>query len=173
MARIGSPDQILRVNHAGERGAICIYRGQLLVSRLLHPACVAPLQDMLRHEQRHFLTFDQILRARGLRHCYALFFWATGGWILGIGTALLGEKAIWACTTAIESTVNAHLEHQLQFLGPRDAEILAAVESIRIDEQSHEDHARRSGGDARGVYVVLRIAIAGTTSLAIWLSTVL
>jgi ubiquinone biosynthesis monooxygenase Coq7 len=171
MTQIGSADQILRVNHAGERGAICIYRGQLLVSRILHPSCVEPLADMLSHEQRHFLVFDTILKARGLRHCHALFFWATGGWLLGISTAMLGKRAIWACTAAIESTVNGHLEHQLEFLGPRDPEVLAAVESIRVDEQAHEHHARESGGDAGGVYIVLRFAIKGATSLAIWLST--
>ncbi|HEY4366506.1 MAG TPA: demethoxyubiquinone hydroxylase family protein [Steroidobacteraceae bacterium] len=89
----------------------------------------------------------------------------------GISTAMLGKRAIWACTAAIESTVNGHLEHQLEFLGPRDPEVLAAVESIRVDEQAHEHHARESGGDAGGVYIVLRFAIKGATSLAIWLST--
>lgn len=171
MTKNGSVDQILRVNHAGERGAICIYRGQIAVSRVLHPQCVSPLMEMLSHEREHFSRFDSILGARGLRRCHALVFWAMGGWILGVTTALMGPKAIWACTTAIESTVNQHLEHQVAFLEKHDPEVLAAVESIRADEEAHERHARQSGGEAGGIYRALRLFIVGATSFAIWLST--
>ena len=90
---------------------------------------------------------------------------------MGTFTALLGEKAIWVCTAAIENTVNAHLEHQTSFLARSDSEVLAAVESIRRDEAEHEQHAVRSGGIGRGLYRVLRVFIQGVTSFAIWLST--
>jgi 3-demethoxyubiquinol 3-hydroxylase len=171
MAAIGSPDQVLRVNHAGERGAICIYQSQLAISRLLHPSCVEPLTEMLGHERQHYQRFDSILKARGIRHCHALALWALGGWLLGGFTALLGRRAIWVCTAAIENTVNAHLEHQVAFLRGKDEEILAAVEAIRRDEEAHEHHARGSGGEAGGLYVVLRWIIGAATGFAIWLST--
>jgi hypothetical protein len=113
-----SVEQLLRVNHAGERGAISIYKGQILISQLLHPEVVPSLGQMLSHEQKHFHTFDEILRARGLRHCHALVLWALGGWALGILTAILGQRAIWTCTAAIESTSMHILCNRWNFFAP-------------------------------------------------------
>jgi ubiquinone biosynthesis monooxygenase Coq7 len=164
-------DQILRVDHAGECGAIRIYRSQIAVAQILHPECVPELRRMLEHELRHFETFDSMLRARGIRSCYALPLWMIGGWMLGAFTALLGKKAIWVCTAAIENTVNQHLDHQVEVLSRSDPEALAAVESIRRDEEEHEGHALNNGGEGRGLYRVLRLLVKGSTGLAIWLST--
>lgn len=171
MATVQTVEQILRVDHAGECGAIRIYRSQLAVARILHPECVPDLQRMLEHELRHFQTFDSLLKARGIRSCYALPLWMVGGWMLGTFTAILGKQAIWVCTAAIENTVNQHLDHQVEVLARTDAEALAAVESIRRDEEEHEDHALRNGGEGRGLYGVLRGLVKGATGLAIWLST--
>ncbi|QBB71316.1 demethoxyubiquinone hydroxylase family protein [Pseudolysobacter antarcticus] len=171
MSEIRSVEHVLRVNHAGERGAICIYKAQIFVSRLLYPSCVLPLTNMLAHEQAHFRAFDEILAERSLRHCHALMAWAIGGWLLGFFTALLGQRAIWVCTAAVESRVNAHLEHQVEFLGERDEQVLFAVQSIRSDEASHEAHARAQGGTPTGLYALLWRGIYGATSFAIWLST--
>lgn len=171
MTAVQSVEQILRVDHAGEYGAIRIYRSQLAIARLLQPQCVDALEEMLQHELRHFQTFDSILTRRGIRTCCALPLWMAGGFILGSVTALLGERAIWVCTAAIESTVNEHLEHQVVVLAMKDPEALSAVESIRRDEKAHEDHAVKSGGDGRGLYLPLRWLVKGATSFAIWLST--
>ena len=171
MATVQSVDQILRVDHAGECGAIRIYRSQIAVARVLHPECVDDLSTMLEHELRHFRTFDSLLKGRGIRPCYALPLWMIGGWMLGSITAVLGRRAIWVCTAAIENTVNQHLDHQVAVLSGTDPEALAAVESIRRDEAEHEDHALKHGGEGRGLYRALRVLVKGATSLAIWLST--
>jgi 3-demethoxyubiquinol 3-hydroxylase len=171
MPTVQSVEQILRVDHAGECGAIRIYRSQIAVARVLHPECVAALAEMLEHELRHFRTFDSLLKARKIRPCYALPFWMVGGWLLGSITSLLGQRAIWVCTAAIENTVNQHLDHQVAVLAAHDPEALAAVESIRRDEEQHEDHAVRHGGEGRGLYRVLRWIVKGATSLEIWMST--
>ena len=141
------------------------------MSRLLQPACVPALQQMLIHERRHLQTFKSLLDARGIRHCHALSLWAAGGLLLGALTALIGERAIWVCTSAIENTVNAHLEQQIQALGGNDAEALAAVESIRRDELAHEAHAEQHGGNSGGLYRVLHGLVRSATSFAIWMST--
>lgn len=164
-------EQILRVDHAGECGAIRIYRSQIAVARLIHPRCVSALERMLEHELRHYQTFDALLKSRGVRPCYALPLWMVGGWVLGSLTALLGERAIWVCTAAIENTVNQHLDHQVAVVSRSDPEALAAVESIRRDEQEHEDHAVLNGGDGQRLYRPLRWMVKGATSLAIWMST--
>lgn len=171
MATVQTVEQILRVDHAGECGAIRIYRSQIAVARHLHPKCVSALERMLGHELHHYKTFDDLLKARGLRPCHALPLWMIGGWLLGTGTALLGERAIWVCTAAIENTVNRHLDHQVVVLSASDPEALAAVESIRRDEEEHERHAVSNGGEGGGLYRVLRWLMKGATSIAIWLST--
>lgn len=171
MTTVHSVAQILRVDHAGESGAIRIYRSQIAVSRVLHPQCVDALTQMLEHELRHFRTFDSLLKARRIRPCHALPLWMIGGWLLGSITALLGERAIWVCTAAIENTVNQHLDHQVAALSSSDAEALAAVESIRRDEAEHERHAVDNGGEGTGLYRILRWIVKAATSFAIWLST--
>lgn len=164
-------EQILRVDHAGECGAIRIYRSQIAVAKVFHPQCVGALEEMLEHELRHFQTFDALLKRRGIRTCHALPLWIAGGLMLGSFTALLGERAIWVCTAAIENTVNEHLDHQVAVLAESDLEALNAVESIRRDEEAHENHAVNQGGEGRGFYRPLRLLVKGATSFAIWLST--
>ncbi|HEU4654816.1 MAG TPA: demethoxyubiquinone hydroxylase family protein [Steroidobacteraceae bacterium] len=171
MATVQTVNQILRVDHAGECGAIRIYRSQIAVARILHPECIPDLSRMLEHELRHFRTFDSLLKTRGVRSCYALPLWMVGGFILGSVTAILGKRAIWVCTAAVENTVNEHLDHQIAVLSSTDPEALAAVESIRCDEKEHEDHAIKNGGEGRGLYRVLRWMVKAATGVAIWLST--
>lgn len=171
MTAVQTVEQILRVDHAGECGAIRIYRSQIAVAKLLHPRCVEALAGMLEHELRHFHAFDTLLKKRKIRPCYALPLWMVGGWILGSVTSLMGERAIWVCTAAIENTVNQHLDHQVAILSASDPEALAAVQSIRRDEKEHEEHAVQNGGEGSGLYRVLRWTVKGTTSFAIWLST--
>src|SRR5690242_17880675 len=76
-------ERILRVDHAGEYGAINIYKAQLLISRLFYRDIVPKLEEMLSHEKIHFRTFDKLLVARSIRCCYAIHLWAVGGFLLG------------------------------------------------------------------------------------------
>ncbi|VUD67418.1 2-nonaprenyl-3-methyl-6-methoxy-1,4-benzoquinol hydroxylase [Thalassocella blandensis] len=125
---------------------------------------------MLAHEKKHFKTFDNLLKTRSIRSCYALWIWAFGGFVLGLFTALMGRNAIWVCTNAIETTVLHHLEWQLTFLGEHDREAYDAVYSIKADEESHQ-----SMGELRGratfIYKPIFIVVTGSTKVAIWLST--
>ncbi len=84
-------ERIIRVDHAGERGAIGIYRVQLRIARLFYNDLVLILETMLRHEQTHFATFNSLLQQRGIRHCYGLGLWAIGGALLGTLTTLLAS----------------------------------------------------------------------------------
>lgn len=163
--------QILRVNHAGERGAIRIYEAQITVARFFARSCVEPLEEMLSHERRHLEIFNRLLASRGVRHCHVLPLWAIGGATLGIVTGLLGSRAIWVCTAAVESVVNRHLDDQIRSLCGVDPEALEAVLSIKRDEETHRDTALELGGVPGGAYRVLCCMIAGVTSFAISLST--
>ena len=163
-------DRIIRVDHAGEHGAIQIYSAQILISRFLHKDIVQTLEDMLHHEQEHFRRFDQLLKKRQVRHCYALALWATGGFMLGLFTALLGRNAIWVCTNSIETTVLHHLDWQLAFLKEHDQDAYDAVLSIKADEENHLELGQENSTDSI-IYRPIFWVVRKSTESAIWLST--
>jgi len=163
-------ERILRVNHAGERGAISIYTAQIAISKYLWSSCVPALKEMLTHEQSHYLIFDSALRTRVARSCYALPLWSLGGATLGIITGLLGPKAIWSCTAAVESTVYKHPQEQITFLEQHDKDALLAVQAIEADEKSHIHHALNSEGAPARENKFIWVIVSLCTPLAIWLS---
>jgi len=163
-------ERILRVDHAGELGAINIYRKQLLISRYLYKDIVPTLEEMLGHEMEHFNIFDSLLKKRGIRHCYALKLWAVGGATLGLITALLGRNAIWVCTNSIETTVLHHLDWQLEFLSKNDREAYDAVHSIKAEEEQHRELGEDNGVDSV-IYKPIFYLVRKSTEFAIWLST--
>src|SRR5262245_59276462 len=95
--------RIVRVNHAGEYGAIRIYTAQLLVARHMIPDCTPALSEMLRHEKTHCALFRAAMPSRQSRPCRIMQLWSCGGWLLGFFTACLGRNGIWACTAAVEA----------------------------------------------------------------------
>lgn len=125
MTQVGSVNQILRVDHAGERGAISIYRAQLLVSRALNRKCVPALEEMLEHERRHHQAFESLLKARGVRHCYAISFWALGGFVLGtFRPGLRGCAA--PAGSRLKPLARLALPHSFHSLGAGEFKRLAA-----------------------------------------------
>lgn len=134
--------RILKVNHAGETGAIKIYQAQILVCRLFHQAMVDFLQEMLAHEIEHCRLFAEAMPARNARPCRAMWLWGLGGWLLGIATALMGKNMIWICTEAIEAAVHRHLEDQLAFLQGRDNVLCRQILVIQQEELAHLKQAR-------------------------------
>lgn len=159
----------LRVDHAGEFGAIQIYRAQILIGRWLGRSQVTLLEDFLAHERRHLATFGEALAARGVRRCRSFLWCGAGGYALGLITALLGERAVMACTRSVETVVNRHLQEQLAHLAHSDPDAHAAVASIVRDELEHRDvaaeHVGRDDLLTRGVDAV----VAASTEAVIWL----
>jgi ubiquinone biosynthesis monooxygenase Coq7 len=163
--------QILRVNYAGEYGAIRIYRAQIAVARLLHPSVAPFLSETVVHEQRHAAQFRSLMPARATRPCGATPLWGLGGTFLGLLTGLMGTDAMMICTEAVERTVHAHLNRQLAWLGGRDTELSRVIAAIRDEEMGHHDtaHGLRAAGGRFGR--ALDGAVAGLTGLLIWCST--
>lgn len=162
---------IIRLNHAGERGAIAVYSAKLLLARILYKDMVDDLEEMLRHERDHFATFGRLLASRKIRACYGLAVWAMGGAVLGTVTALLGRNAIWVCTDSIETTVLHHLQWQLELLNEHDAEAYEAVLSIKEDEEAHQ---ALGAANSKGALMSTLISwvVRGSTAFAIWISMV-
>jgi len=163
--------QILRVNHAGEYGAIRIYNSQIMISRVLHPPVVGFLSETVSHEREHEAAFRDLMLARGTRPCGALPLWGLGGTLLGLFTGLLGADAMMICTEAVERTVHRHLNKQLAWLGDRDATLFDTIKSVRDEEMGHLDGAKSRRASNGVLANALDGFVAGVTAMLIWCST--
>ncbi len=163
--------RILKVNHAGEHGAIKIYRAQIWVSRRLCADLVPHLSAMLTHEIQHRAIFRAAMPPRNARPCRIMSLWGIGGALLGFGTALLGRQSIWTTTAAVEAAVHRHLDDQLQFLASRDQLLHREIASIRNEELAHlhtaQGHIEGDSLFRRALHRTISIA----TDVLIWLST--
>jgi 3-demethoxyubiquinol 3-hydroxylase len=160
--------RIIKVNHAGEHGAIQIYTGQIMIARWTAPALVEELTEFRSHETRHREIFRAELARRGARRCRSYWLCGIGGWLLGIVTGLLGAGAISATTVAVEQVVLRHLETQLALLRNSDPTAVAAISAIIEDEQQHHD---RSAALARAGSFWPRLltpVVAASTEAVIW-----
>jgi ubiquinone biosynthesis monooxygenase Coq7 len=163
--------RILKVNHAGEFGAIRIYGAQIFVARWFFPDIVAALQAMREDEIEHCHLFRHEMPARSPRPCRVMSLWSLGGYALGFLTALCGRNMVWICTEAVESTVHRHLEDQMAFLQTRDAELHTLISSIQEQELAHLREAENNQ-KSKGLAHALFLPVVGSlTNLMIWLST--
>lgn len=163
--------QMLRVDQAGEYGAIRIYQGQLDVLKD-HPSS-SLIRDMKVQEQEHLDTFNHLLVERHIKPTFFTPLWHIGGYVLGAITAKLGVKAAMACTVAVEEVIDQHYANQLQELEAKnlEPELAALIKRFREDEIAHKDQSLEAGAaDAPG-FTLLRTSIKFITRTAIWLST--
>jgi 3-demethoxyubiquinol 3-hydroxylase len=160
--------RILKVNHAGENGAVHIYAGQILVARLTAPALVGELREFRSHEERHRAIFAAELQRRGRPRCRSYALCALGGYVLGFVTGLFGRTAIAATTVAVERVVLGHLKTQIEQLQASDPAAVQAIEAIVADEQQHHDElvAQLNGGFWISL---LEPVVAASTETVIWL----
>lgn len=165
-------NRILKVDHAGEFGAVNIYRGQILVGVLFARGYVPVLREFLQHERQHLATFSTLLKARGIPRCKSFWFCGIGGFTLGFLTALLGKHAVMTCTAAVEEVVLQHLKSQIRILSDAgDQEGLAAVRSIIADETEHHDSGVAGSGGF--LYRPIHAVISAATKFVIWLGITL
>ena len=162
-------DRILKVNHAGENGAINIYRAQTLLSRLRAPGLVAQLREFQSHEEKHRSLFWAELERRGRPRCKSYHLCGVGGWVLGAVTGLLGPSAVAATTVAVERVVLDHLEAQLAVLRDSDAAAFEVVAAIVREEQQHHDRAAVAATASPYWVKLLQPVIAASTEVVIWL----
>ena len=132
-------DRIMKVDHAGEHGAVCIYRAQRFFARWTAPDMVAELNGFLAHERRHRARFGAELERRGARRCRSYLLCGLGGFVLGTVTGLCGRRPIAATTVAIEKVVLRHMHEQVAFLAPVDGAAAEALRDVIADEQAHHD----------------------------------
>lgn len=164
--------EILRVDHAGELGAVHIYRGQTAVfSRARGGERMAA--DMAEHEageQVHLSAFDDILTREGVRPTALTPLWRAAGFTLGAVTALMGEKAAHACTEAVESVIEQHYGEQIAEIAEREPELARELQRFRDDEIEHRDHAVAEGAREAPGYAVLSAVVKAGCRAAIKVS---
>lgn len=162
-------DRILKVNHAGEHGAVSIYAGQLLLARLRARTMLAELAEFKSHEERHRSIFARELERRGLRRCRSYWLCGAGGLVLGFVTGVLGPRAMAATTVAVERVVLRHLEQQLRDLGGTDPAASRAIAAIIVEEQEHHDRSAARAGPDGVLTRVLGVVVSASTEAVIWL----
>jgi ubiquinone biosynthesis monooxygenase Coq7 len=162
-------EAMIRVDHAGEYGAVRIYDGQLAVAG---PGRARDeIRRMAEQEKRHLSEFEELARARRVRPTVLQPFWHLTGFALGAATALLGERAAMACTVGVEEVIDEHYLDQAERLGGAEPVLRERIVSFRADELRHRDAALTYGAaDSIGFELVSAVAKAGSR-LAIWLST--
>ncbi len=164
--------EMLRVDHAGEYGAVQIYKGQRAVfDKLPNKARMsALLKEMEEGEQHHLATFDKLLTETGTRPTVFAPLWNVAGFALGAGTALMGEKAAMACTSAVEEVIEQHYGQQAEEIGDSDPALREMIEEFREDEIAHKDTALDEGAEETPGYGFMKAVIQAGCHLAIKVS---
>ena len=165
-------ESMIRVDHAGEYGAVRIYEGQLAVLRRRKDTgrSVETISHMAEQEQRHLKTFDALVNERRVRPTALEPVWRVAGFALGAVTAAMGEKAAYACTAAVEEVIDAHYAGQIAVLGDDDAQLKATVTEFRAEEAAHRRTALDEGAEQAPGYRLLSETIKAACRIAIKLS---
>ncbi len=164
---------MLRVDHAGEYGAVRIYDGQRLVLEAAGKTEAAKrVAHMAEQEQHHLDTFDRLLAENEIRPTLLSPLWNAAGFTLGVVTALMGEKAAMACTEIVEEVIDDHYGNQLaELAGQDDAEALSqTIQKFRADEAAHRQTAVDHGAMDAPAYPIMRQVIRAGCQVAIKLS---
>ncbi len=165
-------EEIIRVDHAGERGAIKIYEGQLLALKTFKQdeSLKQKIEEMKEHETEHYEFFDKEIKKRNIKPTKFLPLWDLMGVTLGFGTAILGKKAAMLCTASVEEVIDEHYKSQTYKLEEDEEELKKKIKKFRQDELDHKDIAYESGATKKGLYGLLDKVIKTSSRIAITIS---
>ena len=165
-------EEIIRVDHAGERGAIKIYEGQLLALKTFKQdeELKKKIEEMKEHEKEHFEFFEKEINRRDIKPTKLLPLWDIMGVALGFGTAMLGKKAAMLCTASVEEVIDDHYKSQTYKLKEDEKDLKKKIEKFRQDELDHKDIAYEEGATKKGLYKILDNVIKTSSRIAIAIS---
>ena len=165
-------EEIIRVDHAGERGAIKIYEGQLLALKTIKEDTILKnkIEEMKEQEMEHLKYFENEIQKRKIKPTYLLPLWDVMGVALGFGTAILGEKATMLCTASVEEVIEDHYQNQIKKLGSDEKNLKDKIEKFKGDEINHKNIALSSGATNKGLYSVMDKVIKTGSRIAITIS---
>tara|TARA_Y100001936_G_scaffold152191_1_gene148433 strand:- start:526 stop:1056 length:531 start_codon:yes stop_codon:yes gene_type:complete len=165
-------EEFIRVDHAGERGAVKIYEGQLLALNTLvkDENLKKTIEDMKVHEIEHCQFFENEIKKRNIKPTKLLPLWDLLGVGLGFGSTLLGKKAAMLCTASVEEVIDKHYLDQINQLGPEEKELKKKITKFRQDELDHKDIAYEEGASKKGLYAIMDKIIKTGSKIAINIS---
>ena len=165
-------EEFIRVDHAGERGAVKIYEGQLLAlnTNVKNESLKKTIEDMKEHEIEHCQFFENEIKKRNIEPTKFLPLWDLLGIGLGFGSTLLGKKAAMLCTASVEEVIDKHYLDQINQLGPEEKELKKKIIKFREDELHHKDIAYEKGATKKGLYSIMDKIIKTGSKIAINIS---
>ena len=165
-------EEFIRVDHAGERGAVKIYEGQLLALNTLvkNESLKKTIEEMKIHEKEHCEFFENEIKKRNITPTKFLPLWDLLGVGLGFGSTLLGKKAAMLCTASVEEVIDKHYLDQINQLGTNEKELKNKIIKFREDELHHKDIAYEEGATKKGFYSILDKVIKAGSKIAINIS---
>ena len=165
-------EEFIRVDHAGERGAVKIYEGQLLALNTLvkDENLKKTIEEMIVHEKEHCEFFENEIKKREIRPTKFLPLWDLLGVGLGFGSTLLGKKAAMLCTASVEEVIDVHYQNQINQLGSDEKDLKKKIIKFREDELHHKDIAYDKGATKKGLYSIMDKIIKTGSKLAINIS---
>ena len=165
-------EEIIRVDHAGERGAIKIYEGQLLALKTIKQdeSLKDKIEEMKEQEKEHLEYFEKEIQKRKIKPTYLLPLWDVMSVALGFGSALLGKKATMLTTASVEEVIDEHYTNQLKKLGNDEKDLKKKIEKFKEDEVSHKNIAYEFGATNKGLYSIMDKIIQTGSRIAITIS---
>ncbi|MDB4232812.1 demethoxyubiquinone hydroxylase family protein [Candidatus Pelagibacter sp.] len=165
-------EKFIRVDHAGERGAIKIYEGQLLALNtfIKNEDLKKKIEEMKVHEEEHCDYFENEIKRRKINPTKFLPLWDLLGVGLGFGSAILGKKAAMLCTASVEEVIDEHYYNQINQLENDEKKLKEKIIKFRKDELHHKDIAYEEGATKEGVYSILDKIIKTGSKIAINIS---
>jgi len=165
-------EEFIRVDHAGERGAIKIYEGQLLALNTFvkDDKLKKMIEEMKNHEKKHLDFFNKEIKKRNIKPTKLLPLWDLLGVGLGFGSAIMGKKATMLCTASIEEVIDGHYQNQLDQLNSDEKILKEKIKKFRDDEIHHKNIAYDNGASKEGLYSILDKIIKTGSKVAISIS---
>ena len=164
--------EFIRVDHAGERGAIKIYEGQLLALNTFvkDDDLKKKIEEMKIHEKKHCDYFESEIKKRKIEPTKFLPLWDILGVGLGFGSTMLGKKAAMLCTASVEEVIDEHYSKQINELEIDEKKLKDKIIKFREDELHHRDIAYKEGATKKGLYSILDKIIKTGSKIAINIS---
>ena len=165
-------EEFIRVDHAGERGAIKIYEGQLLALNTFvkDDNLKKTIQEMKDQEKEHCNYFENEIKIRNIKPTKLMPLWDLLGVGIGFGSTLLGKKAAMLCTASVEEVIDEHYEKQINQLKPDEKILKEKIKKFRLDELHHKNIAYEKGATKKGLYKILDKIIKTGSKVAINIS---
>ena len=165
-------EEFIRVDHAGERGAIKIYEGQLLALNTFvkNEDLKKKIEEMKVHEKEHCDYFENEIKKRNIKPTKFLPLWDILGVSLGFGSTILGKTAAMLCTASVEEVIDEHYSNQIKELENDEKKLKNKIIKFREDELHHKDIAYEEGATKKGIYSILDKIIKTGSKIAINIS---